>query len=45
MASIKLQLQPGNRTYQVSAQNSATVTVSDAVDRQQRKNEIAQPHQ
>ena len=38
--SISLQLQASN-TYQVSAQHSATVAVSDAKDRQARKNEIA----
>ena len=39
--TITLQIQP-NRTYQISTQSSATVAVSDAVDRQRRKDEIAQ---
>ena len=39
--TITLQIQP-NRTYQISTQSSATVAVSDAVDRQHRKDEISQ---
>ena len=39
--TITLQIQP-NRTYQISTQSSATVAVSDAVDRQHRKDEITQ---
>ena len=38
--TITLQLRP-NSTYKISAQNSATVQVSDAIDRQARKDEIA----
>ena len=38
--TISIQLQQSN-TYKVSAQNRATIIVSDAIDRQLRKDEIA----
>ena len=38
--TITLQLIPDS-TYKISSQNNATVTVSDAIDRQARKDEIA----